>query len=185
MQRIAAMLANPGIITRRVEEAQPANQDQRPILSTKAIAALQNKRVPIFMLSNQLPMLQLGRELPEVAGQRANYCEPEGPDYRRRMVKETAIIAFSDPNDILSYGIPVGFTNKYLDSRLCASVTNISINVAKVIEALETGTIANPLEAHVGYMSDDRVIALIAKGIDNPNTAPLVTKRCGFTKIGH
>jgi len=184
MQRIAAVLANPGIIIRRIEEAQPANQDQRPILSTKAIAALQNKRVPIFMLSNQLPMLQLGRELPEVAGQRANYCEPEGPDYRRRMVKETAIIAFSDPNDILSYAIPVGFTDKYLDSRLCSNVTNININVAKVVEALETGTVANPLEAHVGYMSDDRVIALIAKGIDNPNTAPLVIKRCGFTKIG-
>lgn len=183
MQRIAVMLANPGIIARRFEEAQPANQDQRPTLSTKAIEALQSKRLPIFMLSNQLPMLQLGRELPEVAGQRANYCEPEGPDYKRRMVKETAIIAFSDPNDILSYGIPVGFTDRYLDSRLCPSVTNININVAKVVEALETGTIANPLEAHVGYMHDDRVIALIAKGVDNPNTAPLVTKRCEFTKV--
>jgi hypothetical protein len=174
MQRIAAMLANP-------EKYFAANQ--KVTLSTKAIEALRNKRVPIFMLSNQLPMLQLGRERPEVAGQKANYCESEGPNYRQRMVSETAIIAFSDPNDLLSYGIPEGFSEKYLDSRLCPSITNININVASTIDALGITDLANPLEAHLGYDQDDRVIALIAKGIGNPNTSPLIRQKCEFTKI--
>ena len=64
MQRIASILASP---ENNLPESKKIN------LSTKAIEALQNKRIPIFMLSNQLPMLQLGRELPEVAGQEASY----------------------------------------------------------------------------------------------------------------
>jgi hypothetical protein len=99
------------------------------------------------------------------------------------MVSETAIIAFSDPNDLLSYGIPEGFGDKYLDSRLCPSITNININVASTIDALGITDLANPLEAHLGYDRDDRVVALIAKGIGNPKTSPLVSKKCEFTKI--
>jgi hypothetical protein len=38
--------------------------------------------------------------------------------------------------------------------------------------------VANPLEAHIGYDTDDRVIALIAKGVGNENTAEIVKKRC-------
>ena len=64
------------------------------------------------MISNQLPLLQLGRELPEVTGQEADYCKPEGRYYNQRTVSETSIIAFSDPNDLLSYGIPPGVSGK-------------------------------------------------------------------------
>ena len=159
MQRIATILASP-------QERVPANQ--KITLSTKAIEALQSQRIPIFMLSNQLPMLQLGRELPEVAGQEASYCTPEGANFKKRMVSETDIIAFSDPNDLLSYGIPPGFAEKYIDSRLCARITNVNINIAKIMDAFGMTDLANPLEAHVGYDTDDRVIALIAKGIGNP-----------------
>jgi len=133
-------------------------------------------------LSNQLPMLQLGRELPEVAGQYASYCDPKGANYHKRMVSETSLIAFSDPNDLLSYGIPPGFSDKYLDSRLCANITNVNINVAKVMDAFGITDVANPLDAHVGYDQDDRVIALIAHGIGNQQTSPLVKQRCEFTK---
>ncbi|WP_411728033.1 hypothetical protein [Methyloglobulus sp.] len=173
MQRIASLLASP-------QKYAPANQ--KIILSTKAIQALQNKRIPIFMLSNQLPMLQLGRELPEVAGQEANYCDPKGADYKKRMVSETDIIAFSDPNDLLSYGIPPGFSEKYIDSRLCAKITNVNINIAKIMDAFGMTDLANPMQAHVGYDTDDRVIALIAKGIGNAGTSPLIKQRCEFTK---
>jgi hypothetical protein len=173
MQRIASLLAAP---------EKHLSLDQKFTLSTKAIEALQNHRIPIFMLSNQLPMLQLGRELPEVAGQEASYCTPEGANFKKRMVSETDIIAFSDPNDLLSYGIPPGFAEKYIDSRLCAKITNVNINIAKIMDAFGMTDLANPLQAHVGYDTDDRVVALIAKGIGNPRTSPLIKQRCEFTK---
>jgi hypothetical protein len=172
-QRIASMLADP-------EKFFGSNR--KYTLSGKAIATLQNKRIPMFMLSNQLPMLQLGRELPEVAGQEASYCDPKGADYKKRMLSETKIIAFSDPNDLLSYGIPPGFAEKYIDSRLCANITNVNINIAKVMDAFGLTDLANPMDAHVGYDTDDRVIALIAKGIGNPGTSPLIKQRCEFVK---
>ena len=173
MQRIAALLASP-------QTHVPENQ--KITLSTKAIEALQNHRIPIFMLSNQLPMLQLGRELPEVAGQEASYCRPEGANFKKRMVSETDIIAFSDPNDLLSYGIPPGFAEKYIDSRLCARITNVNINIAKIMDAFGMTDLANPLDAHVGYDTDDRVVAMIARGVGNPNASPLVKQRCEFIK---
>ncbi|MDD1612484.1 MAG: hypothetical protein LUQ57_05015 [Methylococcaceae bacterium] len=144
--------------------------------------ALRNKEIPIYMMSNQLPMLQLGRKLPDVADQKRDYCEPTGEKYQERLLTKTPIIAFSDPNDLLSYAIPHGFVEKYLDSRLCIDVTNININVATILDAFGLGKFANPLDAHVGYDTDDRVIALIAKGIGNPNTDKLVKDRCRWTE---
>ncbi|SCY06587.1 hypothetical protein [Nitrosospira sp. Nsp13] len=174
MQRIAGMLPN--------QEKIRSLENVKIGVSEKVIQALRSKRIPIFMLSNQLPMLQLGRELPEVTGQIAQYCAPEGPNYNERMVSETSIIAFSDPNDLLSYGIPPGFSEKYLDSRLCPRITNVNINVAKTIDAFGISGLANPMYAHVGYDTDDRIVALIAKGIGTPNTSPLIKQRCEFTK---
>ena len=145
--------------------------------------ALQKKHVQIFMLSNQLPMLQLGRELPETTAQRADYCNSNGSKYTSRLFDETAIVAFNDPNDLLSYAIPHDFSEKYLDSRLCINVTNININIAKVVDAFGLGKFANPMEAHVGYSKDDRVVALIARGIGGSHTAPLVKEKCQWTEI--
>lgn len=172
-QRIADMLRNP-------EKYDPSGH--LTAATTKAIETLRNKHIPIFMLSNQLPVLQLGRELPEIVGQKAAYCELEGAHYRQRMLSETSIIAFSDPNDLLSYGIAADFSEKYLDSRLCASITNITINVAKIINAFDVQGLANPLEAHVGYTKDERVVALIANGIGHPNASSLIKEKCEFTK---
>ncbi|MEQ1484473.1 hypothetical protein [Methyloglobulus sp.] len=173
MQRIASLLASPG----KYLPGKP-----KDTLSIKAIQALQNKHISMFMLSNQLPILQLGRELPEVAGQGASYCDPKRPNYNKRMVSETSIIAFSDPNDLLSYGIPHEFAEKYIDSRLCAKITNVNINIAKIMDAFGLSDLANPMEAHIGYDQDDRVIAMIAKGIGTNGTSPLVKQRCEFTK---
>jgi hypothetical protein len=145
-------------------------------------AALRNKQIPIYMMSNQLPMLQLGRKLPEVSDQQAAYCQPQGEKYNQRMLAKTPIIAFSDPNDLLSYAIPHGFVEKYLDSRLCIDVTNVNINVATVFDAFGLGKIANPLDAHVGYDTDDRVVALIAKGIGTATAASLVKERCRWVE---
>ena len=162
---------------------QPEKQSTLRTINKAKREALQNKHVQIFMLSNQLPMLQLGRELPEVTGQKVDYCLASGSKYSSRMFNETDIVAFSDPNDILSYAIPHHFNDKYLDSRLCSQVTNININIAKVFDAFGIGKIANPLEAHVGYAKDDRVVALIADGIGNDHTDSLIKDKCEWTEI--
>ena len=91
--------------------------------------------------------------------------------------------AFSDPNDLLSYTIPPQFVDQQLDARLCIEATNILINVADVHDLLGFGKIANPLTSHTAYSSDDRVIALIAKGIGNPNTSSLVLDKCKWTRL--
>lgn len=143
---------------------------------------LKHKNIPIYMMSNQLPMLQLGRKLPEVSNQKQTYCQTNGANYEKRMLASTPIIAFSDPNDLLSYAIPSGFVDKYLDSRLCSDVTNININVAKIIDAFSFGKVANPLNAHIGYDTDDRVVALIAKGIGNSRTSKLVKEKCQWVE---
>jgi len=164
MQRIADFLSN-------------GNKNRKANISVKN--ALRGKTIPIYMMSNQLPMLQLGRKLPEVSGQNAQYCNGQGDKYSERIFTKTPIIAFSDPNDLLSYAIPPRFVDKYLDSRLCIDVTNININVAFVYDFFGVGKLANPMEAHIGYDTDDRVVALIAKGIGNKeSTADIVNKRC-------
>ena len=146
-------------------------------LADKFVQAFKENHIPIFMLSNQLPLFQLGQKLPEVTGQRDAYCRADGEHYNSRFLSEIDIIAFSDPNDMLSYAIPPGFTNRYIDSRLCAKTTNININVAKVIDIFGV-EIANPVEAHNGYKTDERVIALIADGVGNENTSPIIKERC-------
>ncbi|MGR8935185.1 MAG: hypothetical protein ACU837_12460 [Gammaproteobacteria bacterium] len=173
MQAIASILE-------KTAQAPNVASEKKPL---RMIDALRNKRIPIYMLSNQLPMLQLGRELPEVSGQQDAYCTSDGAHYQERMVSQTSIIAFSDPNDLLSYAIPPGFSEKYLDSRLCADVTNININVTDIIDIFGMGKFANPLDAHLGYSKDDRVVAMIAHGIGNRNTAPLVKAKCQWTQL--
>jgi hypothetical protein len=38
--------------------------------------------------------------------------------------------------------------------------------------------LANPLEAHYAYKADERVIALLANGVDNEHTSPIIKERC-------
>lgn len=168
LQRIATVLA----------------QDSANPKQIRLVNALKEKTIPIYMMSNQLPMLQLGRKIPEIHNQEARYCQPEGDKYQQRMLRKTPIIAFSDPNDLLSYTIPVEFVHQYLDSRLCIDVTNIQINVAPIYDIFGLGSLANPVEAHIGYDSDDRVVGLIAKGIgkDKKKMAKAVSERCLWIK---
>jgi len=168
LQRIATVLA----------------QDSTNPKQIRLVEALKQKTIPIYMMSNQLPMLQLGRKVPEIHNQRQAYCSPDGENYQFRMLKQTSIIAFSDPNDLLSYTIPVEFVQRYLDSRLCIDVTNIQINVAPIYDVFGLGSLANPVEAHIGYDSDDRVVGLIAKGIsdEKDNIAKAVAERCRWIK---
>ncbi len=143
-----------------------------------AAKKLQNKQIPVFMLANQLPLLQLGRKLPEVINQFDDYCTSNGTNYGERFFKETTIVAFSDPNDILSYTVPPKFIDEYMDSRLCTNLINVIINVAEIVDLFGLGSLASPLEAHSGYDNDERVIRLISQGIGNQHTAPVINERC-------
>ncbi len=148
---------------------------------TNALAAnFRQRDVEIFMMSNQLPLLESGREPQTVTGEDKQYCPAGAPKADQRFFAQTELIAFSDPNDVMSYPIPDLFAERYIDSRLCPLVTNVTINVAPVSSLLGLGTAANPLTAHVGYDADERVGALIAHGAGTPDVAPIVTKRCSW-----
>jgi hypothetical protein len=136
-----------------------------------------DREVQVFMLSNQLPLLEAGREGQQVVGRMAEFCGP-GATNPGRFFERTQIIAFSDPNDLMSYPVPDKFADQFIESRLCPSVTNVTINVASVNSLLGLGDVANPLSAHSGYGPDERVGALIARGAGTPNVAPIVAERC-------
>lgn len=115
------------------------------------------------MLANQLPILQIGHPLPKVHNQINSYCSSNGKNYQNRIFKGVNIVAFSDPNDILSYAIPQEFVDTYIDSRICPKVTNVSVNVAPEISAFGVG-IVNPVSAHTDYDNSPKVINLITHG---------------------
>lgn len=142
-------------------------------------STLKDKDISIFMMSNQLPLLDLGLEPPEILGQKDQYCKPQGADYKDRLFRNLELIAFSDPNDILSYPLPAFYGEKYIDSRTCYDITNASINIAEVKEIFGA-KFANPLTAHSGYQNDDRVISIIANGLNKENMDPLIAKRCNW-----
>ncbi|RQW88437.1 MAG: hypothetical protein EHM79_05735 [Geobacter sp.] len=140
--------------------------------------ALKHKKFTVFMLSNQLPLLQLGRPVPEITGQIAAICSPTGPRSAERLLGELKLVAFSDPNDLFSYPLPPRFLDEYLDSRICPTLTNVILNVAPVNDLFGLGDMANPMSAHISYDNDSRVIGLIARGIGSPDTDPKVKECC-------
>jgi hypothetical protein len=146
--------------------------------------SFRERDVKIFMLANQLPLLQSGLEPVSVQDQISAFCQPDGADFANRLFKETELIAFSDPNDLLSYPIPDAFVRGYVDSRLCPKQVNVTINISPVRSILDLGEFANPLAAHVDYDDDERVIGLITRGIGQPETAPVVKERCTWLEVG-
>jgi hypothetical protein len=146
--------------------------------------SLQEREVKVFMLANQLPLLQSGLEPASVQGAVPAYCLPEAEHSADRLFKETELIAFSDPNDLLSYPIPDRFVRDHVDSRLCPKQVNVTINIAEVSNLLGLGEFANPLAAHLDYDDDERVIGLITRGIGQPETAPVVEERCTWLEVG-
>lgn len=146
------------------------------------VAGLQQKEMTVFMLSNQLPFLQIGLPPPAVTGQIDSYCRPDGEHYDRRAFKRLNVVAFNDPNDLLSYSIPRSFVERYLDSRMCPAVTNIHINVAERISAFGL-EVVNPIAAHGNYNSDERVIELITQGNTDIEKNELLSRRCRMIHI--
>jgi hypothetical protein len=146
------------------------------------VDAMRREPLTIFMLSNQLPLLQLGRPVPEVTNQITEYCTAEGVNSGGRVFAESKIIAVSDPNDILSWSVPPGYEDQYIDSRMCPVMVNVIINIAKVKNFLGV-ELAAPGEAHRGYDNDDRVVKMIARGVGKPRSDPLIQERCEWIEV--
>lgn len=126
----------------------------------QSLDSMRDKDITFFMLANQLPLLQMGEPAPVVAGQKPQYCGAGAPKIRESWFKSLSIVAFSDPNDILSYAIPQSFTDDFMDSRLCATTTNVVVSVARQV-SLAVTSIASPQVAHTAYEGDERVLGLI------------------------
>ena len=162
-------------LTRHLEQRIKSNPNDQLV---NVFEYLQKKQIPVFMLANQLPLLQLGREIPDVTNQYVDYCTNEGINHNKRFFRELTIVAFNDPNDILSYDVPPKFVDDFMDSRLCINFINVTINIAEVVELFRLGTFANPAVAHRDYDDDERVIGIITQGIEEQNIAPIVEERC-------
>jgi hypothetical protein len=118
-----------------------------------------------------------------VRGQIADFCVPEGKFFGERIVARTQVVAFSDPNDLLSFPVPDDFVQYGLDSRLCPKVVNVSLNIARVAQVFRGDGFANPLTAHTEYNDDARVIGLITGGLGQETTPAAVTDRCNWMQV--
>ena len=144
----------------------------------KLFNAMQHKRMRVYMLANQLPLLDMGFPSPEIVGRIDDYCAVGGRDYDDRFLSELSIIAFSDPNDALSYALPPGYEERHIDSRLCPSIVNVSVNVADAIDIFGLSSFVNPMSAHDSYENDERVIGLMVGGIGFDGTDEKVVAEC-------
>ncbi len=158
-------------------------RDDLFIMDEQIRREIRNKEFTVFMMANQLPLLQMGRDAPEVYNQEKSYCAPGGANVAQRLMRKMGIVAFSDPNDILSYPVPLDFTSKHIDSRICPAVTNVSINVAAQKDLFDAASFANPMTAHSGYMEDDRVIDMMANGVGSGISSPLIQQRCRWLEV--
>lgn len=141
---------------------------------------LQDTKINLYMLSNQLPLLQLGQEIPQVTNQINAICDKNSPRYAERFFEKLQIVAFSDPNDLFSYTIPPNYINQKIDSRLCPRLTNVVINIAHVSNLFGLQELANPLKAHTEYEADSRVIALLVGGFGTGMAHKEPQQRCSF-----
>jgi hypothetical protein len=148
----------------------------------KTLNLLREKEITIFMLANQIPLLQMGKVPPEHVGMRDAYCSVDGDRYNLRLFKGVNIVAISDPNDLLSYGLEPDSADKYFDSALCPKISNVSITTAPSMD-LGFGEVANPLSAHTNYQRSPYVLDLIIDGLKDDYLAPAIDEKCNWIKL--
>ncbi|MEP1469522.1 MAG: hypothetical protein ABJK20_00850 [Halieaceae bacterium] len=159
------------------------SQSGNPDKEEQFAVDLRQKQVSLYMLSNQLPLLEAGQPRQAVTGSGNEFCGPEAPQTSGRFLKQLDMVAFTDPNDLLSYPVPPAWARKYLDSRMCANVRNVTINIAHVRRLPVIGEFADPVTAHRGYDGDQRVAELMANGIGNEGASALVRERCQWQEV--
>lgn len=142
------------------------------ILNTQSIL----KRTPIiYMLANQLPLIELS-VLGPTSDVKKQYKEagtrPAGFESFARLwsgarelnkrgiygigESKPSVVAFSDPNDLLSYKV----CGSYLTKRQGVNFSDVIVSNAPTIASL----IEHPLSAHTDYQINQDVITLLAEG---------------------
>lgn len=144
---------------------------------------VRDKDFTVFMLANQLPLLQMGRAEAKVTGEYRAYCTPHGERQQERILRHLNIVALSDPNDLLSYPVQDDFAQRHIDSRVCPRLANVSINVAQHRDILGAASYADPLTAHNGYLEDQRVISLITDGTGSAESAGPAEGKCQWQEV--
>ncbi len=120
-----------------------------------------------YMFANQLPLLCLGRysDAPDSEGWSCvtgvgTTKKDDGAELRDKRFR---IVAFSDPNDLLSYPLEKQQFKDFAESN-SVTVTNVLLHVEKW--ALVPG-LAYPHTAHTGHRENADVLQIIACGITN------------------
>jgi len=112
----------------------------------------------LFMAGNQLPILGLAEQraiAPQDALQRFLDLRRRQPNRRAETLQRLAVVAFTDPNDLLSY--------RLLPARYMAP----DVAVADVLVSNDSswlGLIENPMTAHLDYLASPDVGTMIACG---------------------
>ena len=86
------------------------------------------------------------------------------------------VVAFTDPNDLLSYRLDPALLNMEH-----VKVANVIVSNAPTL----FGFVSRPDHAHCGYKWNPHVIGTIANGYDGtavPRTAITLEKACGLTE---
>ncbi|MEJ1297046.1 MAG: hypothetical protein RPU64_00590 [Candidatus Sedimenticola sp. (ex Thyasira tokunagai)] len=118
------------------------------------------KSSQLWLLSNQLPLLQLGKKekrssLERLIDKRYEIDTARGQQ-GRGVEKPLQVVAFSDPNDLLTYPISRNLAQQHKNARFY----NALINNNKYAYF----GVVNPLKAHVGYRTNGKVMDAIASG---------------------
>jgi hypothetical protein len=161
-------------------------------LQTEQIKAFARNTVQVFMNANQLPFLALSEATAPRPGEteedwlRRLPCEPSTSVFRqfqdavnqsrgealRRNLKERSpvrIVAFTDPNDALSYHLTTRFRNRCSvtadhDDGSPSQFVNVRITNARWNFGF---VLANPYEAHSdGFRTNSAAIKLLVHGYD-------------------
>ncbi|MGH8186743.1 MAG: hypothetical protein ACREUC_09285, partial [Steroidobacteraceae bacterium] len=182
---VTESLASKMVFDATLDMAVAAAQRDRQDPSRQAFERVLASVPQLFMLANQLPLLDLARptdsreihmtnaaEVATQAGSAARVAEllirargAQGERVRRWQLTpqpqrpagevELAIVAFTDPNDLLSYRLRrTGWPDK-------VNVTNALISNAGTLLGF---IVENPARAHTGYSENERVMHLVLCG---------------------
>ncbi len=137
-------------------------------LAAQAAQRTVDRLAVLFMHANQIPILSLAQQGLPAEGVRESQ-QPEDslqellgarsslpPSVRSRSFDRLVIVAFTDPNDLLSYVLP---RERYETEKV--KVVNILVSNASTL----VGKIENPNTAHRGYSDNPDVPALMGCGM--------------------
>ena len=142
------------------------NVVEEPDARYRASQRFKDAELNVYMLSNQLQLIQLGFSELDHRIQKGAYCHPSDSDYEQRLTRSLNLISITDPNDIFSYTVPQSFVDDFVDARLCPRLVNVVTEVAAPVDVFGIGGIAEPMEAHKSYFTDHKVLDVIVFGLN-------------------